>query len=528
MFLAAIFVAEVLAASIWLDTSTLVRVSGLTGIVGDWGPPVLRSLMAASAIFVTFGYLNCAPAFQRISALLVKTSIQWTLLASHFVLMAAFAGLSSPVFGSKLSGLRADTIMGIWLLVGLSAIPLAAFAFMPPRLWLGLVRGTGALWAYASAAGVLAWLAGSLNRPLWKISTAMTFGVVKTLLHPFLSRVIADPVTRSIGSPGFHVEIDPQCSGMEGAGLMLIFGVLWLWYFRKESRFPQALLLIPAGVSVLWLLNALRIAALILIGNAGAPAVALGGFHSQAGWMAFIVVALGFSIGVQRMPWISTRQPGPASSADANRNPAAPYLMPFLMILAAAMISRSLAGGFERLYPLRFLAAGAALWFFRRRYAGLNWTFGWIGPVVGVIVAGIWLSLDLVAGVRTDSPIAPGLASLTAPARFIWIAFRTLAAVVTVPIAEELAFRGFLIRRLMSADFESLSVRKFSYVALLLSSVLFGLLHGDRWLAGIVAGLLYAFAFLFRGKIGDAVIAHATTNALLAALVLFTGRWYLW
>jgi CAAX prenyl protease-like protein len=198
------------------------------------------------------------------------------------------------------------------------------------------------------------------------------------------------------------------------------------------------------------------------------------------------------------------------------------------MILAAAMISRSLASGFEWFYPLRVVAAGTALWFFRKRYAGLNWTFGWIGPVVGVIVAGIWVSLDLVAGVRTDSPIASGLASLTAPARFIWIAFRVLAAVVTVPIAEELAFRGFLFRRLMSADFESLNGRKFSFVALLSSSVLFGVLHGDRWLAGTVAGLLYAFAFLFRRKIGDAVIAHATTNALLAALVLFTGRWYLW
>ena len=527
-FLAAIFVLEVLAFSIWLDTGTLGRISGLTGLVGDWGSPLLCSVVAAAAIFVTIGYLNRGFAFRRISTLLVKTPIRWTLLAGHGGLMAVFTGLSVPLFGSKLSGLGADTIMGIWLLAGLAAIPLAAFAFMAPRLWLGLVRGTGGLWAYASAAGALAWLAGSLARSLWTVSSALTFGLVKSLLYPFLSRVVADPATKSIGSPSFHVEISPQCSGIESAGLMLIFGILWLWIFRKESRFPQAFLLIPAGVAVLWLLNALRIAALILIGNAGAPAVALGGFHSQAGWMAFNVVALGFSVGVQRLPWISTRQPGRTSSEDAKRNPTAPYLMPFLMILAAAMIARSAAGGFEWLYPLRFLAAAAALWFFRRRYAGLDWSCGWIGPVAGVVVFGIWLSLDLVAGVRTESPIASGLASLTPAARVAWLAFRTLAAVVTVPIAEELAFRGFLIRRLMSPDFESLSVRSFSFVALLVSSVVFGLLHGDRWLAGSVAGLLYAGAFLRRGKIGDAVIAHATTNALLAGLVLFSHRWYLW
>jgi CAAX prenyl protease-like protein len=108
------------------------------------------------------------------------------------------------------------------------------------------------------------------------------------------------------------------------------------------------------------------------------------------------------------------------------------------------------------------------------------------------------------------------------------LVFRAAAAVITVPIAEELAFRGFLIRRLMAADFERLDVRKFSLVSLPVSSLAFGLLHGDRWIAGTVAGLLYALVFLRRGRIGDAVAAHAVTNALLAACVLLGGKWYLW
>ena len=513
----------------WLDTATLGRTTGLTGLMGDWAPPILRSLAAAAAIFVTLGYLKRGSSYQQISSMLMMTPLKWPLLGGHCVLMAAFAGLSVPLFGSKLSGLSADMLTGIWLVVGLAAIPLAVFAFMPPGLCVRLARSTGGIWVYALAAGALTLLAASLNRPLWKISTALTFGVVKSLLHPFISTVFADPATRTIGSPSFNVQISPACSGLEGAGLMLIFGILWLSFFRKESRFPQALLLIPAGVIVMWLLNAVRIAALILIGNAGAPAVALGGFHSQAGWMAFIVVALGFSIGVQRLPWIGTRAPQAAGPADAAKsNPTAPYLMPFLTILAAAMITRATSAGFEWLYPLRFLAAGAALWFFRRKYAELDWSFGWLAPLAGGFVFVIWVSLDLAAGVHPASSIATGLPALTPAARFTWLAFRTLAAVVTVPIAEELAFRGFLIRRLMSADFESLSMRKFSYVSLLVSSVVFGLFHGDRWLAGTVAGLIYALVFLRRGRIGEAVIAHATTNALLAGLVLFTGRWYFW
>ena len=63
-----------------------------------------------------------------------------------------------------------------------------------------------------------------------------------------------------------------------------------------------------------------------------------------------------------------------------------------------------------------------------------------------------------------------------------------LAATVTVPIAEELAFRGFLLRRFISPDFEAISFQTFSWFALLASSVIFGLLHGQRWIAGTLAG----------------------------------------
>jgi CAAX prenyl protease-like protein len=138
------------------------------------------------------------------------------------------------------------------------------------------------------------------------------------------------------------------------------------------------------------------------------------------------------------------------------------------------------------------------------------------------------LALERWAGARTDNGIASGLASWPDSAKITWLALRTLGAVITVPIAEELAFRGFLIRRVISRDFELLSPRSFTFLSVLVSSVAFGLLHGDRWLAGIVAGLLYAVAFLRRGRIGDAVAAHATTNALLAGWVLIRGDWYMW
>jgi membrane protease YdiL (CAAX protease family) len=63
-----------------------------------------------------------------------------------------------------------------------------------------------------------------------------------------------------------------------------------------------------------------------------------------------------------------------------------------------------------------------------------------------------------------------------------------------------LAFRGFLIRRLISADFESLRLQEFTYVSVAFSPVAFGVMHGDRSLPGTIMGMLYAAALIRRGR----------------------------
>jgi exosortase E/protease (VPEID-CTERM system) len=525
--LALLLILELLALSVWLDNASLSRAAGLAWLVGRWGAWTARFVVASAVFFVIFGYPKARNSLQSISSLLRETPISWRLLAGHFCFVAAFAGLSVPLYGS-LSGIPGNLVTGTWLAVGVLAVALACFAFAPPKLWLEAARATGNAWVYASAGGLLACLLGSASRLMWAPATHLTFLIVKTILRAFVSGVIADPSTGSIGSRGFDVQIAEECSGLEGIGLILVFGATWLWLFRREFRFPHALLLIPASVVVIFLTNALRITALILIGAAGAPGVATGGFHSQAGWIAFNAVAAAFALTAQRLPWVTVPGRTAAAPARSKENPTAPYLAPFLAILAAAMISRAASGGFEWLYPLRFFAAAGALWFYRRKYAALDWEFGWNAAAIGVLVFAMWIGLDWARGGGVDAGIASGLASLPAPARAGWLTFRTLAAVVMVPIAEELAFRGFLMRRLVSADFESVDWRRFGFFPVLISSVAFGVLHGDRWLAGTIAGALYAAALHWRGRIADAVVAHAVTNALLAAWVLTSGNWSLW
>jgi hypothetical protein len=100
--------------------------------------------------------------------------------------------------------------------------------------------------------------------------------------------------------------------------------------------------------------------------------VAAGGFHSQAGWIAFNVVALGLSVISRQARWMTTEH-ARALDAVAHNNPVAPYLVPALVILAAGMVARAVSGGFEWLYPLRVVSAVLVLWYFRSRYQDFNW-----------------------------------------------------------------------------------------------------------------------------------------------------------
>ncbi len=484
-----------------------------------------------TCVFLSLVSLKGKGTILRISDQLAEAPIAWKLLPIHLFAMLAFRALTL-VSLDGVSHLVAGLVVGSWFLAAGAGIALAAVSFVPLRLWYEFGRGSG--YALIPAA-VVALTARALiipsqnfwNAGIWKLATDLTFQLVRILLKPFFSGLWVNPATMTIGDPKFEVTVLPACSGLEGAGLMLVFSIGWLWFFRRECRFPRALLLIPGSVLVMWLLNSVRIAAIFTLGALGGDSVAVHGAHSQAGWIIFNGVALGLCWVAGHVSWWSTRDRVQTPPRVNTQNPTAPYLMPFIMILVAATISRAATGNFEWLYPLRFFAAAGTLWFFRSRYRELDWRFGWLAPIAGTAVFIIWIAADRGAS-HAANGMSAALASLPPLARISWITFRALGAVITVPIAEELAFRGFFIRRLISPDFEKLDFRRFTWLSVAISSLVFGAMHGDRWLVGLVAGLVYAWVFLRRGRIGDAVVAHATSNLLIAAAVLIFDKWYLW
>ncbi|HXP83862.1 MAG TPA: exosortase E/protease, VPEID-CTERM system [Bryobacteraceae bacterium] len=526
-----LFAVELVVISVLLDSASLNRAGVLPGLIRDWGPWVLRGIVGGAAIFATFLGLKHPVALDRISAELERAPIAWPLLAVHAIAMAAFAALSFKLYSGDID--EAGLLAAGWLVAGAAAIVCASLAALPWGHWVRLIASGGRLWAYALVSTVLACIAGSYSRALWQPAAQLTFTLSKWILKPLVSGLIVNPALPALGTSRFRVIVAPECSGLEGAGLILAFGIVWLLLFRRECRFPQSLLLIPASVVVLFLLNAVRIAALVLIGDAGARQIAVGGFHSQAGWILFNAVAVGFCVTVRNVAWFTTQpmenQPvAVARPAVHAGNPTAAYLVPFLAILATGMIATAASGGFEWLYPLKLFAAAIALWMFRKQYAGLDWRPSWLAVAAGAAAFGVWIASDRLLGAGTSAPAPVALASVTPAMRTAWIVLRATAAVSTVPLAEELAFRGFLMRRFTSADFETVPFQSVGWFALVTSSVAFGVLHGGQRIAATLTGIVFGLMLKRRGSMGDAVAAHAVANAMLAAYVLIYGQWQLW
>ena len=473
-----------------------------------------------------------------------STPVRPAWLALHFVSMLIVAVALYNLYGNH--GVHLPFAVLGCAVVLLTALGVAALllSLAPWRLWHRAASAIGMRWAYAACAAVVGTGAIVWSQDLWAPTAQVTFDLVRDVLSPVLPNLQADAATRVLRTPHFAVEVSSICSGLEGIGLMLAFCSAWLLYFRAEYRFPRALLIIPAGVLLVFALNIVRIAALVLIGNAGHPAVAIYGFHSQAGWIAFNCAACAVAFASRSSRWLSRNAERKSSrDADAGREGREPgldavreagaatthhtaaYLLPFLAILAAGMISRASSSGFETWYALRLVAV-AALALGWQPLAELDWRLGWRGVAVGFAVFALWLGASRL--ILTQHGIPAPLAAMSPGARYAWIAARIFVGVLVVPVAEELAYRGYLMRRVLAEDFEAVPFVSVGWIPLLVAAVAFGVLHGALWLPGIAAGVAYGLVLTRTGRMGEAVAAHVTSNLLIAACVLTTGQWQLW
>ena len=168
----------------------------------------------------------------------------------------------------------ADYVPSAFILVPAVARPLVAcaaglalFAALAPiGVWGRMVRQQGKLFAYAfmmAAAGVAAI---DLSHAFWARFAQIDVQPGRILLQPFYRNLHVDAASLTLTTDRFGIVITDYCSGLEGVGLMLVFCAAWLWHFRRDYRFPRRSSCAIAML-VIFLLNAIRIATLLAIGD---------------------------------------------------------------------------------------------------------------------------------------------------------------------------------------------------------------------------------------------------------------------
>jgi len=187
------------------------------------------------------------------------------------------------------------------------------------------------------------------------------------------------------------------------------------------------------------------------------------------------------------------------------------------------------------LYPVRILAAGGLLLYYRREYIELipgelkNLQGVLLALLVGAGVFVAWISLGeslTDAAARLDAGFVPSFFH-DGGVRFVMTAARVFGAAVVVPVMEELFWRSFLPRYLLGGSMRDAPVGRFTPFTFIATSVLFGLEH-DMILAGILAGAAYNALAMATRSVALCILAHALTNLALAGYVLATGSYWYW
>jgi exosortase E/protease (VPEID-CTERM system) len=511
---ASLAVAQILALDALYDVRRFATTTQWL-VANDVIKHALYTLIYAAAIFVILIWRDRAEIFGALSGNAVD--LRGPLVLNGVSFCTAFSVI--------LLARDADALLsGPWTLLAFAAVAttvmiLAALATAPRALWMLLwARHRAAIMAAFGLAMLMS--AASVGaRESWTLWSDATFRISGALLALMTDGAFGDPAARILGARDFAVTIAPHCAGYEGVGLVSSFLAIYLFAFRRELRFPHALILIPLAAAAAWFLNALRIALLVMIGAHVSPDVAIGGFHSQAGWImflttAFAAMALSHSLPVFRR--ITTSPP----SRSIGSGPAAPYIGPLAAVLCAGLLAQTFSADLNLLgAPLALAFGGATLWAFRKQYGPVHRPTA-LAILVGAAIGGVWAITEPAA----TAPNAFAHWAETTPPALVaaYLVVRIAGFALVTPVVEELAFRGYLQRALSAKRFESIPIGTLTMVGVVGSSLAFAALH-ERWLSAAIAGALYALLASRGTRLTDAVAAHIASNAAIAIIAFSTN-----
>jgi uncharacterized protein len=225
-----------------------------------------------------------------------------------------------------------------------------------------------------------------------------------------------------------------------------------------------------------------------------------------------------------------------AAKGSLIRHPALPYVIPFVVFLAFLAVDRYLPFSSQTNYAIRFFVVFAVLAIFSRQVITFKFAQFWGSAAIGAALFAIWVGPDVLwpayrqSWLFTNGIVGAPKSSLPegVTASLTFITFRVLSSVVNVPVLEEVFWRGWLMRWLISRDFVKVPLGTYTRQSFWLVAVLFASEHGSYWDVGLIAGIIFNLWMIKTKSLADCILAHAVTNACLAAYVLMRGQWQYW
>jgi CAAX prenyl protease-like protein len=218
------------------------------------------------------------------------------------------------------------------------------------------------------------------------------------------------------------------------------------------------------------------------------------------------------------------------------RYPSIPYVAPFavFILFLAAQTYNPLPQNIE--FPVRLVILTAVLWVFSRDVLELRSHHLIASASLGIVIFVIWVLPDAIYPQYRQfwlfqNPLTgaaqSSLSRQTQSDPFL-LGCRVVRAVFLVPIIEELFWRGWLMRWLISPRFDGVRLGTYKAEAFWITAVLFATEHGPYWDVGLIAGVAYNWWMVRTRSLGDCILAHAVTNGCLCGYVLATHKWEYW
>ncbi len=204
---------------------------------------------------------------------------------------------------------------------------------------------------------------------------------------------------------------------------------------------------------------------------------------------------------------------------------------PFFIFCAITTAGGLLGGDWKFwLYGLKVFVGAWLVWEMRPFVVEMRWAISWEAIVIGIAVFVIWVGLNpyypMIHLLFKDTPesIWNPFERFGGSSALAWtlICIRIAGMTFVVPPLEEVFYRSFLYRYFVRINFLEMPLKRFHPTSFIVTSAIFGFLHPE-WLAGVLCGMAYQWLVIRKGRLGDAMTAHAITNFLLGVYVVWKG-----